>query len=388
MNMVTRVEPAVDTRFDYELVAGPAPALDQLAGDLPPEYGFLRGAWFAAAGAERNLVVTSSGGRLVAAFPLVTAGPPALRASAVAGPYWPFRSPLLSPSLGSRDIAAILASSAGRSAFGPLWRMGPCYRDEVIAAKIMRGAAAAGWSVLTRRLGHMYSLDIGAAQGAGPWPRPSTLKRIRNYERQIARSGPINVRRISGSDWSPKIFDELAAVEAASWVGRTDRAGAKFVNPRHRAFWEGATADPVLAEMLSAFILRVGERPIAFCFDLNAGPLQYAIAGSFDEGFARQKVGKIATYRNIDWAIERGIARIDWGAGDSGYKTEIGAVQGSEIIDCLFTRSPIAAALLRPKWEGAATREGEAAGLLPIGRREMLVLGSLATAATFGMMAE
>jgi CelD/BcsL family acetyltransferase involved in cellulose biosynthesis len=242
--------------------------------------------------------------------------------------------------------------------------------------------------MLTRRLGHTYCLDIAAEREAGPWPRPTTLKRIRNYERQLARTGPLSFRRVSGEDWTPAIFDELAAIEAASWVAETDRSGAKFLNPRHRAFWEEAVADPALAQMLSAFILRVGERPVAFCFDLNVGELQYAIAGSFDAQFSRLKAGKIATYRNIEWAIERGISRIDWGAGDSGYKSEIGAQRGSEIIDCLFVRSPIVASLLRPKWEGAREQEGDRAGRLPIGSTEALLLASFATAAAVTAMAE
>jgi CelD/BcsL family acetyltransferase involved in cellulose biosynthesis len=266
--------------------------------------------------------------------------------------------------------------------------MGPFYRDDDIAAKLMRGAAAAGWHVLTRRLGHTYCLEIAAERAAGSWPRPSTLKRIRNYERQLARSGPLNVQRVSGDAWTPAVFDALAAIEAASWVADTDRSGAKFVNGEHRAFWEKAVADPALAQMLSALIVRVGERPIAFCFDLNVGDLQYAIAGSFDAEFARLKTGKIATYRNIEWAIERGIGRIDWGAGDPGYKREIGAQQGSEIVDCLFVRNPLAATLLRPRWEGAREQEGDRAGRLPIGPTEGLLLASLATAAAVTAMAE
>jgi CelD/BcsL family acetyltransferase involved in cellulose biosynthesis len=389
MSMMTRVERAATTGFTLQVAPGCPAALDALASTAAADHGFLRAVWFKAAGAERTLIASDPSGRPLAAFPLVPAGPVQLGANAVPGAYWPFRSAVLSADLGHRELAGILRDPAARRALGPLWRMGPFYADDRAGALLREAASASGWTILTRRLGHSFALDLQAAREDGAWPRRSTLKRIRNYERQLAQAGPLTFDRVTGCDWSPAMLDDLAAVEENSWVARdTDRSGAKFINPANRAFWQAAVADPALADMLSAFILRIAGRPIAFCFDLNVGDLQYAVAGSYDEGFARQKVGKIATYRNIDWAIERGIARIDWGAGDSGYKTEIGAVQGSEIIDCLFTRSPIAAALLRPKWEGAATREGEAAGLLPIGRREMLVLGSLATAATFGIMAE
>ena len=52
----------------------------------------------------------------------------------------------------------------------------------------------------------------------------------------------------------------IAGIEAASWIAsRTDGSGAKFLNAGSRAFWEKAAADPVLAEMMSALILRVGH---------------------------------------------------------------------------------------------------------------------------------
>jgi CelD/BcsL family acetyltransferase involved in cellulose biosynthesis len=265
--------------------------------------------------------------------------------------------------------------------------MGPFYEDDPAGARLIEAAPEAGWTVLTRSLGETYLIEVEELRAQGPWPRPSTLKRIRNYERQL---GEVGYERVSGSRWSPALFDSLAGVEAASWVAaRTDGSGAKFLNPSSRAFWEKAAADPVLAEMMSALVLRVGGKPVAFCFDLNVGTLQYSIASSYDAAFAKLKPGKIATYRNIEWALERGITRIDWGSGDGGYKSEIGAVKGPRIVDCLFVRNALVASMLRPRWQRAAKDGGgDDARRLPLSRRELLLLASLITAATAGALSD
>ena len=368
-------------------VAGVPDALDRLADTLDPDHAFLRAAWFRAAGADSTLVAEVAGGAPLAALPTTAAGPAALGARAVVGAYWPFRTVPISPKLSGDDLATLLADPRAKAALGPLWRMGPFYEDDPAGARLIDAAARAGWTMLTRPLGHSYVLEVAEQRATGPWPRPSTLKRVRNYERQL---GEVSWERISGGDWSAAAFDALAEVEAASWIAsRTDGSGAKFLNAASRAFWEKVAADPVLAEMMSALILRVGEKPVAFCFDLNVGTLQYSIAGSYDAAFAKLKPGKIATYRNIEWALERGITRIDWGAGDGGYKREIGAVKGPQIVDCLFVRNGFVASILRPRWERPVFGEGgDDARKLPLSRRELLLIASLITAATAGALAE
>ncbi|MCR5871343.1 GNAT family N-acetyltransferase [Sphingomonas sp. J344] len=147
------------------------------------------------------------------------------------------------------------------------------------------------------------------------------------------------------------MLEELAAIEAASWVGRaTDHTGAKFISDEKRAGWLAAVNDPVLAHALSATILRVGGAPVAFSFDLQCDTVQYGIASSYDERFAAFRPGKIVTAYQIDQARAAGVTTIDLGAGDSGYKREMGAEIGPEILDLLIVRSRSAASLLRLRW--------------------------------------
>jgi hypothetical protein len=369
------------------VAAGVPDAVDRLAAAIDPDQAFLRAAWFRAAGADSTLLAQAANGTPLAAFPTIGAGPAAIGARAVVGAYWPFRTVPISPRLSDSDLHSLLADLRTRAALGPLWRVGPFYEDDPAGARLIEAAPDAGWTVLTRSLGETFVLEVAELRARGPWPRPSTLKRIRNYERQF---GEVSYERISGSGWSAEVFDALAEVEAASWISsRTDGSGAKFLNAGSRAFWEKAAADPVLAEMMSALILSVGGKPAAFCFDLNVDTLQYSIAGSFDAALAKLKPGKIATYRNIEWALERGITRIDWGAGDDGYKSEIGAMRGPRIVDCLFVRNGFVASMLRPRWERPVKDgSGDDARKLPLSRRELLLLASLITAATAGALAE
>lgn len=375
---------------ELESAAGCSEIIDAVADAAAPEHAFLRAAWFRAAGAEAT-IIARRGARAIAAFPTLRAGPPALGVRAVAGIYWPFRNVVIAADAGIDEITELLAAARAQSTLGPVWRLGPVYADDSVAARLAAAAPGADWSVLTRKLGNTYFLDIEAERDAGrQWPRKSSLKRLDGYERKLGEHGALTIDYVTGADWSPAVFDALAEIESRSWVATaTDQSGAKFIDAAHRRVWEGCAADPVLAEMLSAVIVRVGGRPIAFSLDLRCGSLQYGIAGTYDAEFAKLNAGSLANERNMIWAAERGVTRFDWGAGDSGYKRKLGFVAGPPIVDLLFVRSGFVAAMLRKRWERAVTEgEGDDARKLPLGRREWLLIASIATAAAAGSLAE
>jgi len=314
---IERRDDAVSTAF--ESVDGCPELIDRIAAKAPDEHAFLRAAWYRAAGAEATLVARRNG-RMIAAFPTLRAGPPALGVRAVAGIYWPFRNVPVAADLDERGVVDLLAALRAHGALGPVWRLGPVYADDASVARLIAAAPAAGWSVLKRTLGNNYLLDVEAERAAGrEWPRKSSLKRLDGYERKLSEHGAVTIDYVTGADWSPAVFDALAEVESRSWVATaTDRTGAKFIDPAHRSVWEACAADPLLAQMLSAVIVRVGGRPVAFSLDLTCGTLQYGIAGTYDAEFAKLNAGSLANERNMVWAAERGVTRFDWGAGDSG----------------------------------------------------------------------
>ncbi len=337
--------------------AGVPPAVDAVAARAGTERAFLRAAWFAGFGGNRlsSAILHDADGVPVAALPFVPVGPAPIGAGAIPGSYWPFRGMVVADAIDDGDLAQLFADPALRGPLPSVLRIGPAY-DDATLARIEIAALRARWSVMKREVGRSFVLDIAGGQ-------PKGLKRAVAYERKLAAScGAVGVETIRGREWSDAALEALGRIEAASWIARkTDCSGAKFIDAERRARWRRVLADPVLAEALSATILWVADQPVAFSFDLIAGARQYAIASSYDEAFAAHRVGRIVTAHQLRHARAEGVEIVDLGAGDSGYKQELGAVAGPVLVDCLLVRRRSLATLLRRWWEGAESSAGLAA---------------------------
>ena len=327
-------------------VDGLASAIDAVAERAPHTHRFLRYGWFEAAlqaygGHARTLLVERDGAAALA-LPLVGLGPAILGLAQLPGCYWPFRSFPVREAAPSGVYDAALGELA-RQVRG--LRIGPVYDDDAAVAPLLAAARTRGWAVLDRFVADSFLLDIDAARAEGAWPRASTLKKNRFHEKHLAVHGALDWSFVSGADWDAAAFNALAEVERASWIGdRTDGSDAKFTDAGHGAFWRAVAADPTIADMMWAAVLRVDGAPAAFSFDMNAGALKNAIANSYAPAFAKHSPGKLLYYRNLVRGVADGIARVDWGAGDSGYKRTIGAVQGPAIRDWLLLRPGLPAA--------------------------------------------
>lgn len=340
--------------IDCALVPRVSPVVDLLAANGPSGHGFLRDGWFCRGEPEAisTLVARRGDGSPILALPMRQLGPPGLRARSLAGSYWPFRSAAIDPTIGVGDMRAVLDHPVAQHAIGPLLRLGPIYHDDRLAQVMIAAADATGWHVLIRDMGQSFVQDFAEPGSPDAWPSKSRRKKVRRLTTRLEEQGPVTVRIMRGAGWSRQAFHDLANIEDNSWVGRrTDRSGAKFLNPQMMAHWQRAVVDPELAEMLTATLVYVADRPIAFSLDLVCGQIAYGIASSYDEAFAECSPGQIVTLHAVDAMLARGVRRIDWGAGDSGYKQELGAKPGSRIQDILVIRSASIAAALRPRWE-------------------------------------
>ena len=345
-----RLAPAMTAR----VVDGLAGAIDPVAAAAADSHRFLTHGWFAAAvaaygGHPRTLVVEEAG-TPVLALPFVGTGPAMLGLASVPGSYWPFRSFPLAHNA-APSAASIALGTLARTVRG--LRIGPVYDGDPGATALIEAARVAGWAVLKRFVAQSWLLDMSALTAEGPWPRGSTLRKNRFHEKHLAEHGALDWRFVTGADW-PDAFDALADVERASWIAsHTDGSDAKFTREGHGVFWRAAAGDPVVADMMRAALLTIDGRPTAFSFDLDAGSLRYAIANSYDPAVAKHSPGKLLQYRNLVDAQGRGIDRVDWGAGDSGYKQVIGADAGPAIRDWLLLRPglpALAGRALRGVW--------------------------------------
>ncbi len=327
--------------------------LDAVAAIADPRHIFLRGAWFAACEGSRLFAVVRGDGRPLAGFGIIDRriGPFTLRE--VAGSYWPFRGIALAADASAGEVTAMLADRALQRLLGRVWRLGPVFADDPAAMKLRSAAAGSGWAVLERQLGTCFEIDVRALRADGPWPRGSTMKKNRWREKKLGEIGALDVRRFTGADWTPADRDAIARIERNSWLAAEADAGLQFADARQRDIWEAVATDPVLAAGLRGSILWVGDAPAAFTFGLQVGTTFYQMANNYDESFAPQSPGRTLLIREFEQAARAGVERISWGSGDAGYKSEMGAQAGPEIVDLLFVRSRHLAAALRPFWRDA-----------------------------------
>jgi len=334
---------------------GLASALDAVADHAAPAHRFLRYGWFAATlaaygGSARTLTIAREGVPILA-LPFVAKGPAFLGIAAVPGCYWPFRSFPVAADADAAAFELLLDKLRGEVA---ALRIGPVYDGDPALEGLRVAAAVKGWVALDRFVAESFLLDMTGLRTEGTWPRNSTLRKNRFHEKHLAEHGELDWSFVSGGDWNGDAFDALAAIERKSWIAaRTDGSDAKFTDDGHGGFWRAAAADPVIAQMMWAALLRIDGEPAAFSFDMNAGTLKYAIANSYDPRVAKHSPGKLLYYRNLVRALDDGMETVDWGAGDSGYKRVIGAEPGPMIRDWLFVRPGVpgmTARLLKGLW--------------------------------------
>lgn len=350
-------------RLTVTAVEGFPPEIDALAARNLAGHSFLRAAWYAAPApkAGRTLLLRrEADGALLAAIPTIPFGPAMARARKVPGSYWPLRSPLIAPDCTAVELAHALDRRAARS-LGPVWRVGPARADGPATTLLIAAAQLAGWSVLARPAGTSWVIDLAAARTRG-WPSAASARKLRAAWRKLETLGTPRWRHVRGAEWNSGVLDDLGRIEAQSWIGQTtDGSGAKFMTAPQRALWRNALSDPVLAENLSATILILDDRPIAFSFDLDDGAVQYGIAGSYADDLKHLGIGKLANYRAVEDAIADGQSVMDLGVGDTGYKRMMGAAAGYDMVDLLFVHSGPAAALLAKAWGPALPAPSAAA---------------------------
>jgi Protein involved in cellulose biosynthesis (CelD) len=153
---------------------------------------------------------------------------------------------------------------------------------------------------------------------------PSLLKNIDYRRRRIVMNeGQLEPERHMLEGNCGAILRELQIIERASWQGM--KGAPKFVGVAQERFWRAiAQAQPVAARPV-AWLLRCAGRPIAYQVHIETRDIIYKIGSCYDLEWKAYSPGSLLTYEIFSDACRRGKRHIDWGRGDSGYKSTWGA---------------------------------------------------------------
>ncbi|MEO1489501.1 MAG: GNAT family N-acetyltransferase [Pseudomonadota bacterium] len=335
-----------------------ADAFDTLAAADQPDRSYLRAQWFASGPdpATKLAVARDASGAPLAGFALrpKSIGPAALglHVNQIAGPYWPMRGVPLDKNASAQALASALSDKALARALGPAFRLGPVVRDHASIRLLREAFALAGWSVLSKPVGQHFAVDLATLTASGKWPSTRGQRKRRWHVRNMEKIAPVRFEYFTGTDWTAATRNAMAAIEANSWLATLEDGGdTKFLDPALRATWEDAAKDAALAAMIRGSLFWIGEDPVAFTFGLDCGASRLLIANNFDMRFKKESPGKVLIYDDFLKAAERGIAWMDLGLGDAGYKSDMGAAEVGTFVDLMFVQSTLFARALRPLWE-------------------------------------
>jgi len=254
------------------------------------------------------------------------------RIKSLAGYYWPFRTLAVRNDAEARRAFAhaIAAHFDGRSP-GFVLRFGPVSGNDKALSELLDALATQGWHMLRRKTGDVFELDLpGDPRDLEAGISASLIKNINYQRRRLYKLvGTVSCERYVLGDDAGELLDVLARVEAASWVAKGG-GDVKFLGQANRNFWVAlGRANERISDAV-IWIMRCGQTAIAFSAHIETADTIYIIANSYDEEWKAFSPGSILSLDILTDGCRRGKTHIDWGQGDSGYKSRWGAKCGTK----------------------------------------------------------
>lgn len=266
-----------------------------------------------------------------------------LRMRSLAGYYWPFRTMAVRDDDDSRKVfAENVASHFSRVPPATVLRFGPVSSLDKALHELLRSLMENGWTALRHDGGQNFVLDL--PEDAATLEKnlgKHLLKNVRYYQRRMEKQlGSLSFERhVLGAD-SAEVLDAAEAIEAASWVA--EKGGdLKFVGAANRQFWISLGLASGQSFHTVIWVLRCDRIPIAFSAHIETPETVYIIANSYDQRSHSHRPGSALSLQLLSDACQRGKKRVDWGQGDSGYKSRWGAAPSSCLFDVMMFRPGI-----------------------------------------------
>lgn len=266
----------------------------------------------------------------------------------LAGYYWPFRTVSVRDDDDSRRaFAASIADDFSRHPPATALRFGPVSSSDAGLGELLRALAKHGWTGLRRDGGPVFTLDLPDDAGVlEARVSKALLKNARYCQRRMEREfGGVSFQRHKLDAHADEVLDIVERIERASWVAR-EGGDLKFSGVANRKFWSALGSSPTPSADAIIWVLRCGEMPVAFSAHVETPETAYIIANGYDERWASHSPGSVLSLELLRDACQRGKKKIDWGQGDSGYKSRWGAVVSASLFDVVMFRPGVRGRIL------------------------------------------
>ena len=267
-----------------------------------------------------------------------------LSVAALAGYYWPFRTAAIASDEAARRLARDLTDRRP----SPVLRLGPVSTRDAGIGRLQDAMLRAGWRGFFRDTGQVFEIELPAsAEGIHATMSASLLKNIRYSRRRLERErGPVETTRHVLRGDCDSVLAMLEAIEAESWLAH-EGGETKFLGEANRRFWRVLASHDGAASEIVFWVLRCAGLPVAFSAHVETATTVYILANTYREDWKQSSPGSVLSLELLEDACARGRKRIDWGQGDSGYKSRFGATPQAKLRDVM---------LFAPGIAGTATR--------------------------------
>jgi hypothetical protein len=295
------------------------------------------------------LVARDTQGQTLASIALGRQHWPGLSVHSLGGYYWPFRVlPITNdPDRLNDTCEAIAAFVCSSRAFGAL-RLGPVPRNDPVVDNFLLAFSERGWRVLEKRIGE--TLAVRMPPNSEAFRRElgtHLLKKVAYFERRLQKLGTVEIRQTAPgapAQWRAQLLD-LELLEGNSWVAKQEDGTTKFVGERHRRFWEEVALDRAISDALRVWVMYFRGIPVSYSLTIDSGDTRYILANGYDDAYKDHSTGTVLAYYVLSDAAERGVSTVEWGVGDSGYKTRWHATPHFELLDRILVPHSLIGAL-------------------------------------------
>jgi hypothetical protein len=288
------------------------------------------------AGPLRWLVARDSSDGVIAALPLVHLRRLGSALRVLGGYYWPYRGVPAARGHPLLPQAMVGLVDRLRAPFAPRLgvRLGPVRVGDETIALLLATMKQRGWRIGIQPMGRTFHLPLPASSDEFDRARKPLLRKVEYYKRRIAKDGTVSIRTHAMTSANCNALCRvLGQIERDSWLGAS--GDLKFAPAADQAFWCQLCAPGDTAPRLLAHILYLNDVPISFSFNIDSHDRRMILANLYIDTAKALSPGWILAHHVIRDAIERGLAMIDWGTGDSGYKGKWGALPADQLVDIM-----------------------------------------------------